>query len=106
MEPSLLGLVSDQGDDPRPADDVLRQLDAHPEHLPPDLVDWVICKYCNLFYNRKTGERRACPAARKGNAAYALCQSFKKRYLIALNLRIRTSAITSSSHLPSYKTTL
>ncbi len=28
MEPSLLGLVSDQGDDPRPADDVLRQFDA------------------------------------------------------------------------------
>ena len=85
-------------------DVIARKVD--PDTLLPDLVDWVICKYYNLFYNKKKGEHHACLAARKGNAAYALCQSFKKRYLIALNLRIRTSAITNSSHLPSYKTTL
>lgn len=83
---------------------LIRKVD--PDALLPDLVDWVICKYYNLFYNKKKGEHHACLATRKGNAAYALCQSFKKRYLIALNLRIRSSAITNSSHLTSYKTTL
>ena len=55
-----------------------------PDTLLPDLVDWVRCKYYALFYNRKTGERRACPAARKGNAAYALCQSLKSGILSPL----------------------
>ena len=55
-----------------------------PDTLLPDLVDWVRCKYYNLFYNRKTGERRACPAAKKGNAAYALRQSFKRAKLAKL----------------------
>ena len=49
-----------------------------PDTLLPDLVEWVRCEYYNLFYNRETGERRACPTARRGNAAYALHQSFKK----------------------------
>ena len=63
-------------------DVITRRVD--PDALHPDLVDWVRCKYYNLFYNKKTGERRACLAARKGNAAYALCQSFKSGILSPL----------------------
>ena len=70
--------------------------------LLPDLVDWVSCDYYNLFYNTETGEHRASPASRRGNAAYALRQSFKKSDLTKLLKKSTISYETTSgiySHL-------
>jgi len=67
-----------------------------------DLVRWVTLVYYNLFANLDTGEHRACPVSRRGNAAYALRQSFKKSALSKLIKKSTISEQTSSglfSHL-------
>ena len=67
-----------------------------------DLVEWVTLVYYNLFANLDTGEHRACPVCRRGNAAYALRQSFKKSMLAKLIKKSTISEKTSSgifSHL-------
>ncbi len=65
-----------------------------PDALLPDLVEWIDTEYYNLFCNLDTGEHRASPVVRKGNAQYALRQSFKKSDLAKI---LRNSKI-------SYKT--
>lgn len=70
--------------------------------LLPDLYDWVQCHYYNLFANLDTGEHRACPVCRRGNAAYALRQSFKKAMLAKIIKKSTISKETPSgifSHL-------
>ena len=67
-----------------------------------DLIEWVTLVYYNLFANLDTGEHRACPVSRRGNAAYALRQSFKKSMLAKLIKKPTISEQTSSgifSHL-------
>lgn len=49
-----------------------------PDDLLPDLIEWIEVTYYNLFCNLETGAHAACPAARRGNAAYAHRQSQKK----------------------------
>ena len=77
--------------------------------LLPDLVDWVSCDYYNLFYNKETGEHRASPASRRGNAAYALRQSYKKSDLSKLLKKSTISYETPSgiySHLLFFTMTI
>lgn len=67
-----------------------------------DLYDWVQCYYYNLFANLDTGEHRASPVCRKGNAAYTLRQSFKKAMLAKIIKKSTISKETPSgifSHL-------
>lgn len=67
-----------------------------------DLIEWVTLFYYNLFVNLDTGEHHACPVSRRGNAAYALRQSFKKSMLAKLIKKSTISKETSSgifSHL-------
>ena len=64
------------------------------DYLLKDLVQWVTLVYYNLFANLDTGEHRACPVSRKGNAAYALRQSFKKSMLAKL---IKKSTISKET---------
>ncbi len=72
------------------------------DHLLKDLIEWVTIFYYNLFANLDTGEHHACPVCRRGNAAYALRQSFKKSMLAKLIKKSTISKETSSgiySHL-------
>jgi len=72
------------------------------DRLLKDLIQWVTLVYYNLFANLDTGEHRACPVSRRGNAAYALRQSFKKSMLAKLIKKSTISKETSSglfSHL-------
>ena len=69
-----------------------------------DLVQWVTLVYYNLFANLDTGEHRACPVSRRGNAAYAVRQSFKKSMLAKLikkNLPSLKKSLPDSSHISS-----
>ena len=48
------------------------------DSLLPELLDFIKEEKFNLFYNADTGQRTAAPVARRGDAAYARRQSFKR----------------------------
>ncbi len=65
-----------------------------PDELLPDAIEYLSEDYFNLFCNLDTGEHRAIPVCRKGNAQYALRQSFKKSDLAKIIRNSKFSFVT------------